>query len=353
MNQIPANILSLTAEAALLVEKNRISYANHAAIELLGYDCLNKHLSDVFGAEFSNVQSSSFIGDVPIKGKHYIVRVSKMDFGQIIFFAPSDTAPVYLNNAMIFAANNTLGNISLSIEAAYRNAQELGQTALESSLAKLTRSCYSLTRIISNSTIVKSLAENNLIYELRHTDLSLLFGNILETVQKLYPGKNFSVDLGSNICAPADVDLVSKLFLNLISNCITHTADSHSVSIHLSEAADTVFLSVSDNGCGIPTDELHTVFDRYRHDFSPMQMGKGPGLGLTVVRGVAELHGGTLLIESRPDVGTCVRVSFSKKGLGKVCIHAPKNDYEGKMRDVLTALADCLPADCFTEKFND
>lgn len=349
MNQIPANILSLTTEAALLVEKNRISYANPAATELLGPDCLNKHLSDVFGAEFAGVQASSFIGDVPIKGKHYIVRVSKMNFGQIIFFSPSDTAPVYLNDAMVFAANNTLNNLILSIETAYRQMPELGKSIL----APLTRNCYSLTRIVSNANIVKSLSENNLVYELKQTDLSLLFGNIIDTVCKLYPCKNFSVDLGENICAPADATLVSKLFLNLISNCLTHTDDSHSVSIHLSEAGETVLLSVSDNGPGIPAAELHCVFDRYRHNFNPLQMAKGSGLGLSVVRGVAELHGGTLLMESRPDVGTCVRVSFSKKDLGKVCIHAPQSAYEGKMRNVLTELADCLSPDCFSEVFFD
>ena len=116
MNHISANILSLSSEAALLVEKNRISYANPVATELLGSDCVDKFISEIFGAEFTGTQASSFIGDVPIKGRHYIVRVSKLDFGQIIFLSPSSTAPVCINDSFIFAAKDALNNINMAIE---------------------------------------------------------------------------------------------------------------------------------------------------------------------------------------------------------------------------------------------
>ncbi len=353
MNQISANILSLTTEAALLVEKNRIRYANPAATELLGSDCVDKFLSEIFGAEFTGTQASSFIGDVPIKGQHYIARVSKLDFGQLIFLAPSSTTPVYINDAIIFAAKDALNNINMAIESGRRQIQSLESKTLPAVFQALTRSFYRLNRIISNASIVKCLAEGSLIYELKQTNLSLFFGNIMETVCKLYPNNIFSLNFGENICAPIDANMASTLLLNLVSNCLVHAVGCDKISINLSETADMVLLSVSNNGSGIPSEELPCVFDRYKHNFGALQMSKGAGLGLTVARGAAELHNGTLLIESRPSLGTCVRVSFSKKDSGKVCVHAPRDDYEGQMRHVLMNLADCLPQECFTEKFND
>lgn len=353
MNHISANILSLTAEAALLAEKNRISYANPAATELLGSDCVGKFISEIFGAEFTGTQASSFIGDVPIKDRHYIVRVNKLDFGQVIFLSPSKTAPVFINDAFIFAAKDALNNINMAIEAGRRQAEVLENKSLPAIFQALTRSFYSINRIISNASIVKSISENCLIYELKQTNLSLFFGNIMDTVCKLYPQNIFSLNLGENICAPVDANIASTLLLNLISNCLVHAEGCDKISINLSESSDMVLLSVSNNGSGIPSEELHCVFDRYNHNFGTMQMSKGAGLGLSVVRGAAELHCGTLLIESRPSLGTCVRVSFSKKNSGKVCVHSPKEDYEGQMSRVLMNLADCLPPECFTEKFND
>ena len=353
MNHVSASILSLTAEPALLVEKNRISYANPAATELLGSECMDKFISEVFGAEFVGTQASSFIGDVPIKDRHYIVRVSKLDFGQIIFLSPSNTSPVYINDAFIFATRDALNNINMSIEAGRQQAEALGTTSLPAVFQALTRSFYSLNRIISNASIVKSIAENSLIYELKQTNLSLYFGNIMETVCKLYPKNIFSLNLGENICAPVDTGIASTLLLNLVSNCLVHAEGCDKISISLSESSNMVSLSVSNNGKGIAPEDLNSVFDRYKHDFGAMQMAKGTGLGLTVARGAAELHSGTLLIESRPNFGTCVKVSFSKKDSGKVCVHAPKEDYEGQMRHVLMNLANCLPQECFTEKFND
>ncbi len=353
MNHISANILSLSSEAALLVEKNRISYANPAATALLGSDCVDKFISEIFGAEFIGTQASSFIGDVPIKDQHYIVRVSKLDFGQVIFLSPSSTAPVCINDAFIFAAKDALNNINMAIETGRLQTQTSDNKYLPAVFQSLTRSFYSLNRIISNASIVKNLAEDSLVYSLAQTNLSLFFSNIMETVSALYHNCIFSLNLGENICAPVDTLMTSTLLLNLISNCLVHAEGCDKISITLSESADMVLLSVSNNGTGIPPEKLHCVFDCYKHNFGALQMPKGAGLGLAAAKGIAELHKGTLLIESRPSLGTCVRVSFSKKDNGKVCVHTPKEDYEGQMRHVLMNLANCLPQECFTEKFND
>ena len=112
-------------------------------------------------------------------------------------------------------------------------------------------------------------------------------------------------------------------------------------------------LSVSDDGYGIPAEQLHQAFDRYRYRFEGFQMWRGPGLGLSVARGVAQLHGGTLLLESRPGVGTAVRVTLSRSLASSGRLQESDGSSQYSTRDLLAGLADCLPEEAFTEKYLD
>ena len=81
-------------------------------------------------------------------------------------------------------------------------------------------------------------------------------------------------------------------------------------------------------------------------------MLSGAGLGLTVARSAAHLHGGTLLLESRQDKGTTVRVSLSRH-LSCSALKSPGADQEAEVKTVLCGLADCLPDSCYTERYMD
>ena len=81
-------------------------------------------------------------------------------------------------------------------------------------------------------------------------------------------------------------------------------------------------------------------------------MLSGAGLGLTAARSVARLHGGTLLLESRRDRGTTVRVSLSRR-LSAGRLSGGQSVWESGMLGILTARADSLPDDCYTEQYLD
>ena len=140
--------------------------------------------------------------------------------------------------------------------------------------------------------------------------------------------------------------------LNLISNCIVHAKGCTRVRLSLMETRENLILSVDDNGCGISPEQLGTVFDRYCHGFDTGSLCAGAGLGLTVARSVAQLHKGTLLLESRQGRGTTVRVSLSRRlSADRLC--GGQSAWENDMQGILTALADSLPDDCYTENYLD
>ena len=93
----------------------------------------------------------------------------------------------------------------------------------------------------------------------------------------------------------ADADKLERALRNLVQNAITATPDDGEIQVKLTVRDRTVSLTVSDNGPGIPAPHLPHVFDRfYRVDPARSRAGAGTGLGLTIVRSVAETHGGSV-----------------------------------------------------------
>ena len=94
-----------------------------------------------------------------------------------------------------------------------------------------------------------------------------------------------------------DENLLMRAASNFMTNAIRHTERGGSVNVRLTKDADTVVLKVSNTGERVPDDELERVFDRlYRGEYA--RKTPGSGLGLTIARKIAELHGGTVSIES-------------------------------------------------------
>ena len=96
-----------------------------------------------------------------------------------------------------------------------------------------------------------------------------------------------------------DADAVEKILTNLVSNAIKFTPAGGSVDVVLSRDGDSARLLVKDSGPGIPTDQLPHVFERfYQVDESTTRAHLGTGIGLSLVKELVELHGGTITVES-------------------------------------------------------
>ena len=108
----------------------------------------------------------------------------------------------------------------------------------------------------------------------------------------------------------ADIGLIQRVLQNLISNAVKHTEDGGAVTVVLSADDNRVEVRVEDTGCGIPSDELVQVFDRFyqaeAHDGGVRRSG---GLGLAIVKRILELHGSA--VEAASTVGKGTVFSFS------------------------------------------
>jgi len=104
---------------------------------------------------------------------------------------------------------------------------------------------------------------------------------------------------GSSAVVDGDPDRLLQVIANLLSNAIKFTARGGRIHVRLHEAGDRAVLSVTDTGQGISADLLPHIFDRFRQGDSSTTRGAGGlGLGLTLVREIVALHGGTVSAQS-------------------------------------------------------
>lgn len=108
----------------------------------------------------------------------------------------------------------------------------------------------------------------------------------------------------------ADERRIKQVLLNLIRNAINFTPEGGSVSLEASRKQDHIELCVRDTGIGIPADQQERIFEPFEHSHAdPRKAGEsaasrhGAGLGLSLVKNIVELHGGTISVESAENKG--------------------------------------------------
>jgi signal transduction histidine kinase len=116
-------------------------------------------------------------------------------------------------------------------------------------------------------------------------------------------------DVGNFI---ADGRRVTQILYNLLSNAIGFSPADGKIVLTCGRASDMLAFTVQDQGCGIPEDYQHSVFDRFESR-SHGSRHHGAGLGLTIVKSLVELHAGTVALASSPGRGTWVRVLLPLK----------------------------------------
>jgi heavy metal sensor kinase len=143
-------------------------------------------------------------------------------------------------------------------------------------------------------------------------DLGSLVSDAVEHVQSeaSRSGVSLSVRATNGVRVSADPDLLLQLMLNLLDNAVKYSGRNNgSVQVLFRRDQRWAELVVSDTGPGIPPEHLSHIFDRfYRADAARSRADGGAGLGLSICRWIAEVHGGTIRADSPPGHGATFTV---------------------------------------------
>lgn len=104
-----------------------------------------------------------------------------------------------------------------------------------------------------------------------------------------------------------DTNRLRQVFINILDNAFKYTGEQGKITIQTGEKDNWLWISIADNGCGIPEEHLANVKKKF---YKANQMVGGSGIGLAVVDEIVRLHGGDFRIESEEGKGTTVTLKF-------------------------------------------
>ncbi|MHB1683647.1 MAG: sensor histidine kinase [Bacilli bacterium] len=129
-------------------------------------------------------------------------------------------------------------------------------------------------------------------------------------------GLGLSVSSQPDLTADVDVARMEQVLVNLLDNAFRYTSAPGQVKIFIRGKDDSIQIAVRDTGAGIPQADLPFVWERlYRVDKSRSRQQGGTGLGLAMVKRIAELHGGTVAADSEEGVGTTMIIAIPAKAV--------------------------------------
>lgn len=160
-----------------------------------------------------------------------------------------------------------------------------------------------MTSIVEDLLLLARLDEGREL-RLSRTGVSMVVADAVADAHVAGPDHRWLLDLPEEdieLEIDADAGRIHQVVANLLTNARTHTPAGTQVEVALRGAADSVTLTVTDDGPGIPPASIPDLFERFtRVDESRTRRTGGSGLGLAIVRAIVDAHSGEVSVESRP-----------------------------------------------------
>lgn len=194
-------------------------------------------------------------------------------------------------------------------EYARANAQTVED--YQESLDVVERQGRRMSRLINQLLNITRMDQGTQAISREEADFSELVDVVTDEAVRA-SGKDFTVEkhIEPGVTANIDVGLMSRLVQNLVENACKYTPDGGKITVSLHAAGGRATLTVSDTGIGIAKRDLGHIWERFWQADSSRGVDRGSGLGLAMVKQIADAHGGKLSVESEPGQGSSFSYSM-------------------------------------------
>lgn len=190
------------------------------------------------------------------------------------------------------------------------------EAALQESIDAIKDETANMKELVEQLLFLARGDNNTMPLQNERFDLADMAATVLRETQMMDGGHDFELKV-DNVFVYADPGLIKQALRILVDNAIKYTPIGESITIMVEERDNQGWLTVQDNGIGIPPEAISHIFDRfYRADESRARATGGTGLGLSIAKWIAERHGGHVEVVSREDLGT--RISIVIPALAEV-----------------------------------
>ena len=337
-----AALFRLSPEAVCAARRCTVIYANAAAAQLFGRDVVGEGISDLFPGV--DPFSPSLTAAVTVAGQGRVLTAAPWE-ELIVYSLRGESRTALIPTAALSRIRTAAANLRLSLDHLVHPEAEDPYTAA------LYRSYYSLLHVTEQLSDMNALAEGELSAVMKPLKLDVLVEELADSVSLFTKERGVAIRCRTEegpCCVNGDRDRLEQLLLILLSNSLRCTPAGGEITLSLRRSGRMVLLSVEDNGPGFTEEEIVSAF-RPDGASGPAAAISGSGVGLYLAQGIARLHGGALVIQSREGEGARVSVSLPvSSNLSLYDSAAPLGP-----RRILTELCDILPGAVFLPRYLD
>lgn len=204
-----------------------------------------------------------------------------------------------------------LSSIQLSNALLERYTEKTGDPKIERHIQKIKSAVVNLTTILDDFLHVEKAEAGKVEVTLSTFDLTIFAREIVDEMKMLAKKKQKFIynHIGQDTLVRLDRNLLKNCCINLLSNAIKYSEEESAVTLTTTITANSVQISVHDNGIGIPEEEQKHLFEAF---FRAQNTGNipGTGLGLNIVLRYVSLMNGTVDCQSTPNTGTTFTINF-------------------------------------------
>nr|WP_283243687.1 ATP-binding protein [Feifania hominis] len=337
-NKLKTTLLYLSDGVTAFDREGVLIHINKAALAMLGQDW--RESESTFGEVFAALPEADFEKVRQTENFTTLFEIGQKKLR--VNFAPFDASPAEGDSAQMAGGvvaiihdvteeqrleqsrRDFIANVSHELRTPLANIKGYTETVLDTPdltgeererfLSVVTGEADRMARIVKDLLVLSRLDSNKM-------DLHFVPFSMEASLRKVYEAmlidaRKHAVELTLEIDhsvseVVGDCERIEQVLVNIISNAVKYTPEGGAVRVEAEQSADAVFVKVTDNGIGIPKEDLPHVFERfYRVDKARSRAAGGTGLGLAIAKEMVEAHGGSIDIKSRLGEGTEVFLTF-------------------------------------------
>ena len=350
-----SGLLERVMQPAFCVKDGIIILVNQAARQILiQADTPVTVLLGDASEEYNTFEGGCLCMTLEFSGRPHQISITRMEgFDLFVFEQAEEQAELRAMALTALGLREPLSDIIAVTDQLFPTVENIDDPLTQARVCRMNRRLNQLHRIVCNMTDAIQYASDTLP-RMTCQDICSVMEEIFDHARELITSSGFHLTYSGprdSIYCMICAERLERAVYNMLSNSMKYADPGSLIEAKLSSRNGKVYISVQDNGRGIPSSMLGKVFTRYQRQPGLEDPLSGLGLGMVLVRGTAAAHGGTVLINQPNGSGTRITMSLAIRRCHSNTVRSNTLhvDYAGERDHGLLELSDVLPPEFYAK----